>query len=382
MKKWVRRLSGEETANRKLEHIRIVLERDVESSEGTLLEYVRLPHNSLPELNMDEVDTSVELFGKRLNAPIMITGMTGGHPEVAWINSAIAKVAEKYGIAMGVGSQRAALEDPKLESTFRVARENAPNAVIVANIGGAQLSKGLEVGKIEKIVDMIKADALAIHLNPAQEAFQPEGEPIYKNVIKEIKRIIDVLSVPIIVKETGAGLNGVVARELWELGVRCFDVSGLGGTSWIKVETLRKDFRRNPNGFPDLWGNPTAVSIIDLRTSVPEACIIASGGIRSGLDIAKSIAIGADLGGFALPALKALSLRGEEGLKRLIDDTIWQLKVAMFLTGSRNINMLKMVRPIIWGRLLEELSSLGISLEELSRAKIRRILSGIKGREV
>ncbi len=372
---WVRNLSDKETATRKLEHIKIVLERNVEASEGTLLNYVRLLHNPLPELNFDEIDISMKLFGKKLNAPIMITGMTGGHPEVTWINSAIARVAEKYGIAMGVGSQRAALEDPSLENSFKVARENAPNALIVANIGGAQLAKGLNLEQIDKIINMIKADALAIHLNPAQEVFQPEGEPIYRNVIRSIKRIVDELSIPIIVKETGAGLNGVIARELWEIGIKCFDVSGLGGTSWIKVESLRKRFRRNPDGFPDHWGNPTALSIIDIRTSVPEACIIASGGIRTGLDIAKSIALGSDLTGFALPALRALSYRGEEGLERLLDDVIWQLKVVMFLTGSKKLDILKLTTPLIWGRLADEMEILGISLEELLRAKLRRILT-------
>ncbi len=367
-------MSSNKTSSRKLVHIKIVLENDVESREGTLLENVRLPHNPLPEVNFVEIDTSVSFLGKSLKAPLMITGMTGGHPDVAWINEALARVAEREGIALGVGSQRAALEDPSLEYTFRVAREVAPKSVIVANIGAPQIAKGISLDKVKKAVKMIDADAIAIHLNPGQEVFQPEGEPIYRDVIKFIKNIVDEIGVKVIVKETGTGLNGTVARELWEIGVDCFDVSGLGGTSWIKVETYRREFKKDPNSFPDLWGNPTAVAIADLRTSVPEACIIASGGIRNGLDAAKSIALGADLVGFALPALRILYSKGEEGLYGFINNFIWQLKVAMFLTGSRTIRDLQLVTPIIWGRLRSELESLNIDLNRLSWSKLRRVL--------
>lgn len=367
------------TPSRKLDHIRITVERDVESRTTTLLEYVRIQHNPAPEIDLADVDTSIRLFGKELRAPLMITAMTGGHPEVEWVNEALARVAERHGIALGVGSQRAAIEDPSLAKTFRVVRDNAPKALIVANIGAPQLSRGYGVREARIAVEMIEADALAIHLNPAQEAFQLEGDPHYRGVMRAVKSIVDELGVPVIIKETGTGLSGEAAAQFWGLGVECFDVAGLGGTNWVKVELLRSHEKTGDDSgvgvdFGDYWGNPTAVAVAEIRAAVPEACIIASGGLRTGLDVARAIALGADIGGVALPALRALFRGGEEELDRYISGLKRELSTAMFLAGARSVEELQLARVTVWGRLRDELESLGLSLGDLDMAKLRRVL--------
>jgi isopentenyl-diphosphate delta-isomerase len=366
-----------DTPERKLDHIRVVLERPVEAREATLLQQVRIPHQPLPELDLGDVDLTVELFGKRLRAPLMITGMTGGHPAVRDVNAALARVAERHGIAIGVGSQRAAIEKPELEHTFRIVRQEAPTTVVVANLGAPQLALGYGVREAERAVEMVEADALAIHLNPAQEAFQLGGDTNYRGVLRALKEIVDRLDVPVIVKETGTGLSREAVAELHALGVECFDVSGLGGTNWVKVEVLRalergREPPLDPDGLGDYWGNPTALAVAEARIAAPSACVIASGGIRTGLDAARAIALGADMAGIALPALRALLRRGEEGLDRLVTSLIGQLRVAAYLAGARSVVDL-MLRPVtVWGRLREEMEARGIGLRGLYRAKIVR----------
>ncbi len=351
------------TASRKLDHIKMVVSSSVESLESDLFEYVRLIHNPLPEMDLDDVDLSVEFCftGKRLRYPLMITGMTGGHPDVAWINGELASLAEEYGIAFGVGSQRAAIEDPRVSNTYSIAREKAPNAVIVANIGAPQISREYGVKEAKRAVEMVKADALAIHLNPGQEAFQDEGDPYYSNVLEGIKDIADRLDVPVIVKETGTGIPYEVVKELRAIGVKCIDVSGLGGTNWIKVEVLRSKTRygeaRKPAGpLSDYWGNPTAISIIEARLAAPDSFIIGSGGIRNGLEAVKAIALGADIAGIALPVLRALLNGGKASAKRLIEGIIYQVKAAAFMTSSKRLYDLWKAPLVIHGRLLDELS--------------------------
>ncbi|MEB3765101.1 MAG: type 2 isopentenyl-diphosphate Delta-isomerase [Desulfurococcales archaeon] len=352
------------TLSRKLDHIRITLERNVESKESTLLEYVRFVHEPLPEYDLEDVSLETSFCGKKLGAPLMITGMTGGHPETKKINESLARIAGKLGLAIGVGSQRPALKDPSLAETYRIMREVAPEAFIVANIGAPQLSlKEYGIEEAQKAVDMIDADALAIHLNVGQEVFQYEGDPYYRDVISRIVEISENLTVPVIVKETGAGLSYRTVRVLYRMGIKCFDTAGLGGTSWIKVEALRApntENYRSPGRLADYWGNPTAISIVETRTAAPTAWIIGSGGIRDGYDAAKAIALGADIAGLALPALRILLRGGEEALERYLLDVLYQIKSVILMTGGRRTSDLWRARLSIWGRLSDELKSLGI----------------------
>ncbi|MCS7107082.1 MAG: type 2 isopentenyl-diphosphate Delta-isomerase [Acidilobaceae archaeon] len=361
------------TVSRKLEHVKLLLANKVESSESTLLEDVGIIHNPLPEQDLEEIDLQVEFCGgKRLRAPLMITGMTGGHRDVAWINEKIAVIAEEMGIAMGVGSQRAAIENEGVAETFSIARKSASKAVIVANIGAPQLAKGYGLKEAERAVEMVEADALAIHLNPGQEAFQDEGDTDFRGVIKKIVEISSRLSVPVIVKEVGTGLSRRAVATLYNAGVRCFDVAGLGGTNWIKAEVLRSKARhgepRRPAGsLEDLWGTHTAVAIVEARIAAPEAFIIGSGGIRNGVDGARAIALGADVAGFALPALRALVNGGEEALRRLLEAMIYQIKVVTFLAGERHVRGLWKAPIVVEGRLRGQLEGRGIDVDRYIR---------------
>jgi len=343
------------TERRKLEHIDIVLSRNVRGPSSTWLEYVYLVHRANPEINFEEIDTSINFLGKRLNAPIMITGMTGGHPVAKEINASLAEVAEEYKIAIGVGSQRAAIENPALTDTYSVVREKAPTTVVVGNIGAAQLVKEYTVDHVIKAIEMIDADAIAIHLNPAQEVIQPEGEPVYRGIVSKIKEIVSSIKRPIIVKETGAGLSREVVKMLKEAGVKIFDTSGSGGTNWVLVEmfraekhgdSLKKIFAQHLSN----WGIPTAASIIETRYEAPESFIIGSGGLETGYDIAKVIALGADIGGIAYPALKAYY---SKRLKEYIDIVVKEVRIALFLTGSRNLEEFIEKPIVVLGRLRE-----------------------------
>jgi isopentenyl-diphosphate delta-isomerase len=339
------------TSPRKLDHILVTYSKPVESS-STMLDEVVLIHQSLPEISLEEVDTTIRFLGKRLDAHLMITGMTGGHPVGADVNGILAEIAEEQRIALGVGSQRAALERESLSYTYRIARERAPSIPIVANIGAPQLISKEFIQLAEKAVEMIEADALAIHLNPGQESFQPGGDTVYRGVVDSVEKIVDKLSVPVIVKETGCGLSMETVNALYQRGVRIVDVSGAGGTSWIKVEKYRAAHREEKTLSEaaetfSSWGIPTAVSVIEARHVARDLTIIASGGIRTGLDIAKSIAIGADMAGIALPALRR-ALESSKSLENYIKRVKYELKVAMFLTGSLDISQLRR-RPIVLG---------------------------------
>jgi isopentenyl-diphosphate delta-isomerase len=364
------------TKDRKLDHIKITVDKNVESKTSTLLEDIFVDHNSLPETNMDDIDISTNFLGKTINAPVIITGMTGGHPDTAEINKYLAIVAEKYKIALGVGSQRAAIENKDLSWTFRIAREHAPTIPLIANIGAPQLVKGYTAREILDAIQMIEADGIAIHLNPLQELFQLEGDTNFEGIVSKIIEILDDSPVPIIIKETGAGLSPKVVSILYELGVRYFDVSGLGGTNWAKVEVLRAEYRGNKefssrlNDYGDIWGNPTAYSVIMARSQAPDSVIIASGGIRTGLDIVKSIIIGGDLGGFALPALRVLIKNGLEGLEKFLEDIVYQIKVGALLTGSKNITELRCKDFVVKsGELRSMLSDRGFELHRYNRIK-------------
>ncbi|MGC9209780.1 MAG: type 2 isopentenyl-diphosphate Delta-isomerase [Acidilobus sp.] len=369
-----------ETTERKLEHIETITKFGTDSSEGTLLDYVRILHRGLPNVDLNNVDLSKEFCGKTLRAPIMITGMTGGHPASEPINAALAEVAEKYGLAIGVGSQRAGIEDPSLARTYSIVREKAPTAFVVANLGAAQLSKGYGVREALRAVEMIKADAIAIHLNPGQEAYQDEGDPYFAGVLAKIEELVDQLPVPVIVKEVGTGLSREDIVLLSSVGVKCFDVAGLGGTSWIKVEAIRSAARhkgiplKDPGPLSDHWGNPTAIAVIEAREAAPWAFIVGSGGVRSGLDAAKVISIGADVAGLAAPALRALA-KGRESLQQFIDALLYQLKTIIYMTGGTKVEDLWRSPVSIWGRLKDELEARGLDVDRyLLKTRLETLL--------
>ncbi len=362
------------TKARKLEHIEIVLREKVEGWASTWLDDVMFVHQALPEADLGSVDLEVEFLGKTLSAPLMITGMTGGHPDTVEINRALARVAEELRVALGVGSQRAAIEDPSLEYTFSVAREEAPSIPLVANLGAVQLAKGYGVREVLKAVEMIEADAIALHLNPAQEAFQPEGDTEFSGLIDRICSLAEQVDVPIMVKETGAGLSAEVVRPLYECGIKLFDTAGAGGTSWVAVEMYRaakrglKVHSRAAGEFLS-WGIPTAASIVEVRSTAPDSTIVGSGGIRSGLDAAKAIALGADVAGFARPALQAVVEGGMEGLRLLLDTYVAELRTAAFLAGCGDYGCLRRSRILVRGRLREWMVLRGLEPESYLAAR-------------
>lgn len=335
------------TSARKADHIRINLEEDVRSKLTTGLERYFFLHNALPELNLNEIDLSVEIFGKKLKSPLLISSMTGGSAEATQINQTLAEAAQEMGIAMGLGSQRAAIEDDKLAASFRV-RNVAPNILLFANVGAVQLNYGYGLAHLQKAVDMAEADALMLHLNSMQEAVQPEGDTNFSGLLKKIEIMCKQLPVPVVVKEVGWGISGETAKQLAKAGVQAIDVAGAGGTSWTQVEMHRatnESQARLAGAFVD-WGIPTAESIMQVREALKTMRIFASGGLRSGVDIAKCIALGAELGGMASPYLKA-AVKSTKAVIETISEVSRELQVAMFGAGAGNIAALQSV-PLIY----------------------------------
>ncbi|MFH1424933.1 MAG: type 2 isopentenyl-diphosphate Delta-isomerase [archaeon] len=334
------------TENRKLDHINICSDEGVEAKEkSTMLELVDFVHEALPEINIDEIDLSVELFGKKLNAPIIISAMTGGHAVAEKINKNLAKAAQKLGVGFGVGSQRAMIEDEKLAYTYQV-RDVAPDILVIGNIGAPQIRE-YEKGEVQKAVEDIEADVLAVHLNALQEVIQPEGDTDFKGFADDIGKLVKKMKVPVIVKETGAGISKEAAKELIEKGVAGIDTGGAGGTSFAAVEYKRT--KGKDTGLWD-WGIPTAASILEVRSVSKDIPLIATGGIRTGMSVAKTIALGADAAGIGLPLLNAAresSEKVEEELEKIIDS----LKKAMFLTGSASLGELKKKKIVLKGEL-------------------------------
>jgi isopentenyl-diphosphate delta-isomerase len=327
---------------RKSDHIRINLEEDVNFQTLTTgLEKYHFLHQALPELNLAQVDTSVEFLGKKLAAPLLISSMTGGTETALMINQTLAQAAEATQIAMGLGSQRAALEDPGLAKTFQV-RHLAPTTVLLANLGAVQLNYGYGLEHCQRAVEMIQADALILHFNALQEAVQPEGDTNFSGLLAKIEDICKRLPVPVIAKEVGWGFAEDTARCLINAGIAAIDVAGSGGTSWSQVEMYRAQTevqRRVAATFVD-WGIPTAEAILAVKRAGPHIPIIASGGLRNGLDIAKSIALGAVLGGMAGPFLKA-AVKSLETVLEEIKITRTELRVAMFGIGAASITALQ-----------------------------------------
>ncbi len=328
-------------SSRKGDHIRINLEEDVRSGLTTGLERYRFVHQAVPELNLDEVNLSLELFSKRLQAPILISSMTGGTPEASALNLTLAAAAQETGLAMGVGSQRAAIENPELAPTYQV-RQAAPDVLLFANLGAVQLNYGYSVEQCRRAVDMIAADGLILHFNALQEAVQPEGITHFEGLLRKIGMICRALSVPVIAKEVGWGFSEKAARQLADVGVTAIDVAGAGGTSWTQVEMYRaqdESQARLAAAFVE-WGIPTAEAILNVRRAAPELIVFASGGIRNGVEIAKSIALGATLGGMAGPFLKAAS-QSFESVIQTIGEVKRELQVSMFAAGAGSLEALR-----------------------------------------
>lgn len=335
-----------QTESRKADHIRIVLGEDVAAKGvGTGFADYRLPHTALPEIDLAEVDTRTTFLGKPLSAPILISSMTGGAGVAAQINMALAEAAETLGLPMGVGSQRAAVADARLAETYRV-RRVAPRIPLLANLGAVQLNYGFGVDQCRRAVDMIEADALIFHLNPLQEAVQPEGNTNFKDLLPKIEQVCRMLEVPVVVKEVGNGISAQDAQRLFDVGVRIIDVAGAGGTSWSEVERFRQpddNGRRVAGAFAD-WGWPTTECVREVRAVLPDATVIASGGVRSGVDVAKAIALGADLAGTAKPALvDAITERGAEAVIEGLQNFIRELRIAMFCAGCADLAALRRV---------------------------------------
>ncbi len=351
------------TADRKLEHIKICLEKNVES-KYTGFEDVMLIHKALPEINYDDINTEVKFFGKKLSAPFLIASMTGGHKETIEINKNLAKAVEELNLGMGVGSQRAAIEDSSLVESFTVVRDYAPTAFIYANVGISQiLEHGVEFA--EKAIEMIDADALALHLNFLQELIQPEGNVNAQGCIDAIKDVCKSVKVPVIIKETGAGICREIGLAIKKAGASALDVGGKGGTSWSGVESYRvKDeiTRKIGRDFWN-WGIPTAFCVAEVYDILPT---IATGGIRCGLDIAKALALGAKLASAALPFLRPATTSSEE-VKKTLKYFIKGLKTAMFLTGCETVNELRKVPIVVHGKFKDWLEVRGFDVKKFCR---------------
>ncbi|MBI5635480.1 type 2 isopentenyl-diphosphate Delta-isomerase [Candidatus Micrarchaeota archaeon] len=324
------------TEVRKVQHVDIVLKKDVQSHDAkTGFDSIRFLHYALPELDLSKIVVSTKFLSKKLSAPLLITGMTGGAVEVEKINQDLALACEENNIAMGVGSQRAMLEKPQLSPTYSV-RKQAPSIFLLSNIGVYQLKK-YSIKQVQAMVDATQADALAVHLNPLQEAVQPEGDKDFTGCLDAIRKLCDELSVPVVAKEVGAGINGEVANELVDAGVKAIDVSGVGGTSWSAIEGFRKGAQSGEE-FRE-WGLPTLDALRQCAGAV-EVPLIASGGVRNGIDVAKSIRFGATLGGAAFPFIKAQNEGGAQAVSKLIAKWVNEIRICCFLTRSKNLEEL------------------------------------------
>lgn len=330
------------TESRKADHLRICIEQDVQCQSVTNgLERYRFTHTCLPELNRTEINLTTAFLGKQLGAPLLISSMTGGTEQAGIINRRLAEVAQHYKIAMGVGSQRVAVEKPQVADTFAV-RSLAPDIPLFANLGAVQLNYEYGLEQCLRVVDILEADALILHLNPLQECIQPRGDVNFYGLLDKIEKLCPKLPVPAIAKEVGNGISGEMAQKLINAGIAAIDVAGAGGTSWAKVESERAETamqRRLGLTFAD-WGIPTAECIINVRQAAPNIPLIASGGLRHGLEVAKAIALGADLAGLAMPFLRAAA-DSESTLHALAEVLIAEITTVLFCTGNANLQQLK-----------------------------------------
>jgi isopentenyl-diphosphate Delta-isomerase len=329
--------------DRKNEHLDIVLGNGAVSQTRTGFDDIVFEHAALPELDLDEVDLATSFVGKRINAPLLVSSMTGGPARAAQINENLAVACQTLGLALAVGSQRVAIESGDLAGLGAELRRLAPKIPLLANFGAAQLNLGFGLDEARRAIEMIGADALIIHLNPLQEAVQPEGNRNWRGLLGRIEMLAGQLDAPLVVKEVGAGISAQLARRLVDAGVAVIDVAGAGGTSWAAVEAARSKTPQQAaiaKAFTD-WGIPTARAIAQVRAACPETMIVGSGGIRDGLDAAKAIRLGADMVGQAAGVLQAATQSAEAVIEHM-SVTIAQLRVACFCTGSKNLEALRM----------------------------------------
>jgi isopentenyl-diphosphate Delta-isomerase len=330
------------TVQRKAEHIRICLESDVQfKTQGSGFDRYQFTHSCLPELDYQDIDLTTNLLGKQLGAPILISSMTGGTQQAKEINYRLAEAAQEYQLAMGVGSQRVAIEKPDVADTFQV-RKVAPDILLLANLGAVQLNYRYGIEECLRAVELLEADALILHLNPLQECIQPHGDTNFRGLLDRIATVCQQLPVPVMIKEVGNGISASMAQQLIAAGVSGIDVAGAGGTSWAKVESERAQTalqRRLGETFAD-WGIPTTECITTIRQISPTLPLIASGGVRNGLDIAKSIALGADVAGLALPFLQAAD-SSTAAVTELVQILMAEIQTVLFCTGNADLAALK-----------------------------------------
>jgi isopentenyl-diphosphate delta-isomerase len=362
---------AEETEKRKADHIKICLNEKAQARKATAgFEDVHFIHRALPEVDKAKIDLSTTVFGHKFSAPLIVGAMTGGTAEATRINAAIAEAVERLQLGMGVGSQRAAIEDSKLEKTFAIARKKAPTAFLIANIGGIQLVHGYGVKEVKKAVEMIDADAVAVHLNALHEAVQPEGQTNFKGVLAKIGEIAGELDKPVIVKETGAGIAAEDAKKLEAAGVKAIDIGGTGGTSFAAVEYYRTTGQKNSvqhflgDVFWD-WGIPTVVSLAETTQTV-KIPVIASGGVRTGRDVAKALALNACLASVSQPALQA-AVKGAKDTENMLSLLIEELRDVMFLVGAKKVENLAKTPIVITGKTAEWLKTRGFNVENYAK---------------
>ncbi|MFC0633224.1 type 2 isopentenyl-diphosphate Delta-isomerase [Brevundimonas balnearis] len=330
------------TVDRKDQHLDVVLSGGGRHALTTGFERVRFVHEALPDLDHDKIDLGADFLGRRLKAPLLISSMTGGPARAEAINAHLAEAAQHLGIALAVGSQRSALESGGAGGLDRSLRDRAPETLILANIGAAQLTLGFGLDEARRAVDMIGADALIVHLNPLQEACQPEGDRNWWGVGAALEALVRTLEAPVVVKETGAGLSAATARRLLDMGVAALDVAGAGGANWGLIEGERATDaadKAHAAAFAD-WGVPTAQALREVRRACPGAVIVGSGGVRDGVDAAKAIRLGADVVGQAAGVLEAAT-RSTEAVIAHFQLVIRQLRTVCFCTGSADLSALR-----------------------------------------
>ena len=349
--------NAKRTALRKIEHLKICLEEDVNTHISPGFEDIQLIHHAISNLDLARVNLEVSFLNHRLSAPILITAMTGGAPGTEKINKTLALAANDENVALAVGSQRAGIEHSDLAYTYKIVREVAPDIPIIGNIGIAQIINSYSKRELTAAIEMIDADALAIHFNALQEAVQPEGDVNFEKALDKLEQIIDYIDVPIIAKETGAGFSYDVAKKLHELGIDYIEIGGVGGTSFAAVEYYRAK-KANDKAKEHLgkmfwdWGIPTVASILEVSL-VDGVTIIATGGVRTGIDICKSIALGATIAGMARPFLPMAMRQDVDGVKTFISQLKSELRTCMFLSGAKSLEALKKVPVVITGKTRE-----------------------------